>query len=969
MALDQEVLAELLKWPDTDDAIVQFFEGASEPDRRRLAGFCIQNLKDQVKVERDALRLRQKFLHNPLIGPAAYAAYATSTPSQFDLGSRTHLSGEALCKLLLDRRPDWIEDWVQRCCDTLQVVNYHDIRRLAQAGLCQSPTNDNFVRMMITYITYHEPSPLEALQQDPEVLEELVWRIFEVPYVMDGPVMMGYLNNSWADALVTLSQQGKLDRRRLLESCFLATNMGFNREQIKVFLYLHEALAPTLEERLELLESYCGLLESQLPAVAKFAFETLQQLDKQHPLDEPRLCAALQPALRSETKSQVKAALKWLANLIRRNGKCRPAACSAAAAGLLHPAVEIQSAAWNFIEQQEETGPELVEELARLVEVTSPSVKKEITKWLREQNSAPPEPARVDAAPQADADLAGVIAQTAKLDQKLGALLAIPELVAAARAGERHIPPCRFDGTELSRLSNRRELKPIESLEELVEVAAKVLEDSSLVDEAELVLEALTRIPVAGDVAALKTADPIIKRARKRSERAAPFRGCGADHDLVPVIEAWSGDQAQFPELRKRHLKRREPAPGLTGFLGRRSSAILQRFLDQQPVQLLATPTHIGGWLDPRILVERLQRVADESHLFDYDQILALLRLAPDHRATALKAARKLPGEFAAAFRYACGENPRELGETYYLWIAAARARRPFADDPLVAQKFPLPTVDAGLAAKYHVRDSGKKKVSPSERRTRIYAEDSPQPRFDHKGWKSNSRADYRLPTTLPHEQPVHSDFSQDTKPCPPEVFALAASVWPLGRESFFVPDANVEPLFDVNAPLLEMSTLGVVRALADNWAPHRTLGVDVAIAAIADGRWDAARVGRILAVESYYAHRFAKMLPDVARASHLHAYQVAQSLIHMLAHAPDGRPAGLAALLDILYELLEELQLDVGDAKAVAFLRTFSGSSKVAKCAKRLCDFQPAGPCDFAALYEQAIQGRLAADRRPAPH
>ena len=42
-------------------------------------------------------------------------------------------------------------------------------------------------------------------------------------------------------------------------------------------------------------------------------------------------------------------------------------------------------------------------------------------------------------------------------------------------------------------------------------------------------------------------------------------------------------------------------------------------------------------------------------------------------------------------------------------------------------------------------------------------------------------------------------------------------------------------------------------------------------------------------------------------------------------------------------------------------------GSSKAAKAAKRIVGFSPEAPTDFATIYEQAIRGRLAADRRVA--
>jgi hypothetical protein len=175
MTLDQKRLEKLLNEKDSEKKIVEFFRGASEQERRQLSGFCVQNLKDQIKAEREAWRVEKKFENNPLIWPATYAAYCTSTPSQFDQGWRTHISGELVYELLADRRPDWIDEWVQRCCQQLRVRNYPEIRRLSREGLCAAPSDDNFVRMMITRISWDNKTPLAGLQQDPDLLNDLVY--------------------------------------------------------------------------------------------------------------------------------------------------------------------------------------------------------------------------------------------------------------------------------------------------------------------------------------------------------------------------------------------------------------------------------------------------------------------------------------------------------------------------------------------------------------------------------------------------------------------------------------------------------------------------------------------------------------------------------------------------------------------------------------------------------------------------
>ena len=46
---------------------------------------------------------------------------------------------------------------------------------------------------------------------------------------------------------------------------------------------------------------------------------------------------------------------------------------------------------------------------------------------------------------------------------------------------------------------------------------------------------------------------------------------------------------------------------GLLGFTGLWIRANIQRIAEGRAAPLLATPTHAGGWIDPRVFVERYQ--------------------------------------------------------------------------------------------------------------------------------------------------------------------------------------------------------------------------------------------------------------------------------------------------------------------------------------------------------------------------
>jgi hypothetical protein len=172
---------------------------------------------------------------------------------------------------------------------------------------------------------------------------------------------------------------------------------------------------------------------------------------------------------------------------------------------------------------------------------------------------------------------------------------------------------------------------------------------------------------------------------------------------------------------------------------------------------LLAAPTHRGGWIDPLLFVERLRAFPDESAETDiYDQVQSLLRLAPNHRPAALRQAAQLAGEFGDAVRYALGDEQARIGPTAALWVAAARARDPFRDDPQVEKAHPALGPDAGAAAHYHYG------VKPEKQWHRFRLQREPA---------VAKPVAVDLPTVLYHAGAVEKDYA----------IRWAGTVWPAG--------------------------------------------------------------------------------------------------------------------------------------------------------------------------------------------
>ncbi len=283
----------------------------------------------------------------------------------------------------------------------------------------------------------------------------------------------------------------------------------------------------------------------------------------------------------------------------------------------------------------------------------------------------------------------------------------------------------------------------------------------------------------------------------------------------------------------------------------------------------------------------------------------------------------------------ALGGKVEAVGPDARLWIAAARARAPRDDDPLVAARHPNLGPDAGQAARrallpgpHPTRDRF------TQARRHVISCDPPVPKVDGPD----------LLTVLLHDVVAHGAV---------DATSWVASAWPLGRESFFAVGADmmlgvefppseavsyrpsIEALLDPDTPLRPMALLLLVGTLSSNRAELQGLAVDALVAAVDDGRLDARLLGetirQLLADGLAKPARLAKALADAARVSPLHARVVASALQRLrTGHSPP--PLGIHTLLELLKELLVETSQRVDEPEVRAALGSLPSSGKTGR-------------------------------------
>jgi hypothetical protein len=338
--------------------------------------------------------------------------------------------------------------------------------------------------------------------------------------------------------------------------------------------------------------------------------------------------------------------------------------------------------------------------------------------------------------------------------------------------------------------------------------------------------------------------------------------------------------------------------------------------------------------------------------------VQALLRLAPDGRAPALQKARNLTGEYGDAVRYALEERDVQVGPTAALWVAAARARAPFADAPEVEARHPGLGPDAALAARYAYR------IKSTEHRGSYTTASGP------KEYHSIVRGLYidrqpEVPKQIPLDLPTVL-WHVTVPGVSAAALRWAALVWPAARESWFASGAfllaqnldwweadwgnrtYLEPLLDPDAHLKPMALLLLALGLAAK-PGESGLSADALIQTISDGRLIGTELGETMAsllpTGIVKAGRLAKTLADAARVSPRHSQMVASALERALQHDPSKAPRDLLGLLELLKELLISNGQGLSLEPTRKYLSGLPASGKTGKAAAALLALEGTPP------------------------
>ena len=858
---------------------------------------------------------------------------------------------QRVLQVLSDRRPKWLAAWVaKQVKQEYPVFHWYVERGLIRAGALPQDTSDAYIdRMAETFPNFVHgkrdfevttdclPDELikkslkDALLADPDLLSNEIWRLFEVE-----TRAFAYDHSGWRKTLCQLSEEGHIDRARLLQACVEAMALPFRKQTLSGYIKLHDELSPTLDERETLASAYLTLLGCENPQVVGCAVTAAELLAKAKRLDTAAFLEACPAAMQLANKTQPRKIIKLAAKFLKADAGCAPHVTKAVAGGLGNTSPDVQEDALALLETlRDHIPPDVQDELGTWRDHVAAALQSRVDALLEGPagaESATSAPSSVS--PSADSsDLADLQNRAAALDEQLRLDAGVDEALKAITDGS-DPNPAVIDPRYVPHRDPNKLVTPIESLEELIDTVSAVVERVDDVIDIERILDGICRFHIEKPddfekrVAALKKR--LLETTEAYSDTVA-YRG--AETGFTQVLFRW----LDLPPLHHKFGRWYDLADE---FSRMRMSEIAER-MDRRPygredpgLPLLSLPTHAEGWLDPVALVNRIKRYEEEGGAYradDTDLAVALLRMTPDGRDEAAKLlpTAKRVERVWGILRFALGRSDKLRRVAGFiegdLTIAALHARRATPDVDDYDPPFTVP--EFGMNDDGTVHFSGPVADDPAFPRVLLALAHSWRPSArDEEGWG-----------TSPYKTDWIAEWRNTIWPFDRRGVCLLGSLW--NRNS----PAYLQNLFARDMTWHDEAALLAILAAGSENTTVRGLVTDALIDAIADCQVPPALLGRHFAAqnERLKLNRVAGVFAEVAKVSPLHhwaAFTALETYLGVLATAPRD----LHHVLTVVLESATVIGKTLND-EAATLLKSLKGSSKTAKLGKQLLTLDPA--------------------------
>ena len=593
-------------------------------------------------------------------------------------------------QILADRRPDWFRQWLE---DVTAVDVEQPFGRITLSLWCHlykfgliSPINQGWVRFAFSQCLPQAfasaPEATQRVLSDLAVARQTVYEMPRHPFQLTRA-------EDWLAALKWLGNRGWFDHQRFLDAVVKMLDQPLDQAERNGCGILLESVSTkpfgcTTETLAQMRVQWVTLLSNTQVRSVRFGLEMLHKLHRAGSLNASAVVGEVPCVFRLGSDGESIQAIGLLGR-IALDERLRSQAVSGIVDALSSSSSELQSAA---IEQLERylcaDDVQAVSTLRWYVDTVDADLRPRLDNLLKS----------ISDQPQADLELlADEKAYCSRLSELSAQAETLPEAVKErfgvnrqlSAAVEHEIPfDCRWPFTQIHFLATAHQLSPIETVDYLLDFTLKCVESCDCPDSPELIIDAISRLASDRPSMDLETTQTLAAKACVDAW-VRPTRGIVGGvlgNAFSRLIGAWLG------------ITQRENAQG-----DPREYYPMGQFIHQvaslvengNSYALLSTPTHSGGWIDPRTWVARFESLERNGvKPVESDLVRSLFRLSSDHRLEAWQYVQSIQDGFSwryhrllqMALDLSKPATEILLDDSWpvQVWIAAVRSRDPWLD-------------------------------------------------------------------------------------------------------------------------------------------------------------------------------------------------------------------------------------------------------------------------------------------------
>lgn len=533
--------------------------------------------------------------------------------------------------------PEWFSDFINESVEAeFTAFNYQDILGWTKKG---------YVQPRPELLGHHLSNYPADLDQHPETLETHFW------YLCEYPSKSLPFRKEWFPLIQKLVSEQKIERKRFLRECLLASNRNFNKNVTGWFMDMFTALKPTEEELVELQdELLAGLASTQSKAVNTILTHLKKIAGAGIKVEE--LSHYLPNLLSSEVKTVVASGLSLTEKIFQRKRIDPEILGMALSTAFVSKDDGIQTKAAKIILKYIPASENIKEALSHYSDNILTNVRPLLEKYIEEKQQ----------------ELETIASETLLLtteENKVKVLESFEDLMffLPLAIDDPYSHHCDIALSGFIRFADDVDAESVKLIEPVFLKACKTIAKWEVpylnVLQCNLIinygLSLMEKYPVQ-----LKNLEKIYQKTIEEEATRETYSNYQKKLGPMEKVGAESPAMKAFKEL---------------------AIYICQKIEAGNKLPLLFTITHSPCWISPVTLVERLEAYQNnniEPHHLDVQ--LALQRCALDHVSEALDLAeKKLKGEYKDLMLFFFGKNTNPKGKLEHpsWWMTAGITRSP----------------------------------------------------------------------------------------------------------------------------------------------------------------------------------------------------------------------------------------------------------------------------------------------------